>query len=689
MGIPSYFSTIRRKYTQSDKKWMRKDLPTHTPCKHLYVDMNGIVHTCAQRIVNMYETYVIDTYSTLSHTQLQQLVSAHSEKIVRTVLQPSIFVSIREELQHLLDTVQPTDLLYLALDGVAPRAKMEQQRQRRHRSVCDTRLERSVYNKHKKAHLRGLLWDSNCVTPGTSFMCDLAHYIHSQLSTLCAPTDCVIQFSDTTEHGEGEHKIMEHMRACVSGHSDSELTDADSAERSAFVLYGQDADLIMLGLVFISQHTRPFYLLREPMQTAKTNHKTNRTDSHPTVPDACRKKYAFENTIGLYKWTYAQKENTLPPHLHYLDVNVLQTHIISHIESYGDLFTKEEQSNVTSDYVVLCFLLGNDFLPHFPSLCIQDKGIDVLLETYVPLRKRFGVFLTSNYYVDDADDAYAVAAGDVAHTLRDAGSGSRVETHIHQGLLSAIIEKIAQQEDYLAGRLHTNTLQKRKWMLQKQRYPKEIRDAAVDVVHEPQSQMVTTTTTNLPKVAHTLERELQHLNTLQPCMWALDDAILPGTPGWKRRYYTEVERVSNMNDVHTMCKKYMEGLFWISQYYFHGCYSTTWYYPYLSAPLFANMEFTIQQPRFNINRLLQQHTRWEYTAISQLLTIMPKESLVKYVYRENQSATLDEHPISYKLVPFSKRFRWECPVRLPFVDDETIHRVAARLTLLETKTVSK
>jgi 5'-3' exonuclease len=93
-----------------------------------------------------------------------------------------MFNNIFEYTDKLIKIIRPKKVIYFAVDGVAPRAKMNQQRSRRFRAAFEARDK-----KEKEKHLlkewmdKGIKlpeteehhFDSNVITPGTEFMYNL------------------------------------------------------------------------------------------------------------------------------------------------------------------------------------------------------------------------------------------------------------------------------------------------------------------------------------------------------------------------------------------------------------------------------------------------------------------------------------------------------------------------------------
>lgn len=127
---------------------------------NLYLDMNGIFHNC-------------------SHPD--------DSNVHFRITEEQIFEGIFHYIDTILRLIQPQKLFFMAVDGVAPRAKMNQQRSRRFRSAKDAN------DLIEKAKAKGEVlptenrFDSNCITPGTPFMARLQeamqHFIKTKMST--------------------------------------------------------------------------------------------------------------------------------------------------------------------------------------------------------------------------------------------------------------------------------------------------------------------------------------------------------------------------------------------------------------------------------------------------------------------------------------------------------------------------
>ena len=154
-----------------------------------------------------------------------------------------------------------------------------------------------------------------------------------------------------------------------------------------YLLVLQDADLIILSL---ATHEPHFRVLREDVfaQDSSSN--------------ACRKcgedgHYAAQCTAAL-NGPIVKPKPTGPPAKKpfiFLDVPTLREYLEIELNLPYLPFPFDVERAI-DDWVLLIFFVGNDFLPHLPSLEIREGAIDTLLKIWKDELPRMGGYLTNN-----------------------------------------------------------------------------------------------------------------------------------------------------------------------------------------------------------------------------------------------------------------------------------------------------
>ena len=90
--------------------------------------------------------------------------------------------------------------------------------------------------------------------------------------------------------------------------------------------------------------------------------------------------------------------------------------------------------------------------------------------------------------------------------------------------------------------------------------------------------------------ANKFKRELGELLKTKNTLPETQDSIMLGVPGWKDRYYKQ-KMPENDDDEgrQAVARSYVEGLCWVMRYYYDGCQSWKWFFPYHYAPFAADI----------------------------------------------------------------------------------------------------
>lgn len=330
--------------------------PNNIEFDNLYIDMNGIIHPCA-----------------------------HPEDREPPKTEAEMYLNVMKYVDRLFAAVRPRRLLFLAIDGVAPRAKMNQQRSRRFRAAQEAKereeMMQEVISEMQSLGLdippsKGPEWDSNVITPGTGFMDKLSiylwFYVIDKMNRDPYWRTIKVIISDASVPGEGEHKIMKFIR--------SQRCHPHYDPNQRHVLHGLDADLIMLAL---ATHEVHFTILREEIIFNK--HKKEKS------LDQARLELEQQNVVVTPEdeWIYNKR-------LQCLHIDILREYLhYEFIALQDQLPFPYDLERLIDDFVFLCFFVGNDFLPHLPSLDIRDGAIDFLMLVYKEMLPSLGGYITS------------------------------------------------------------------------------------------------------------------------------------------------------------------------------------------------------------------------------------------------------------------------------------------------------
>lgn len=521
MGIPSYFSYIVKNHTNIIKKFDKDSIQVD----NLYLDCNSIIYDAVRSL---------------------KLDNMNDASIYNCIIRQVII-----KIEEYISVISPSSMLYIAFDGVAPVAKLEQQRERRYKSWYQNEITRKI---HKTGKVDP--FNTTAITPGTLFMSELNKQVGLHFSTPSKYKLDRILFSDTNESGEGEHKLFEEIRVNAHLYKDS-----------VNVIYGLDADLIMLSI----------------------NH----------LP-ICSQIYLFRETPEFIKSINAELE---PNEQYLMDIPELAKIITLNMNN-GETLTTIQQNYRVYDYIFICFFLGNDFMPHFPSVNIRTGGVDKMI------------------------NAYKATIGSTNECLTDGKT-------IYWKNVRKMVKFLADQEEK-----NLQQEMKSRDKREKMHYPSNTPEETFKKF----------------EAIPTYEREVEKYICPFTNGWQ------------KRYYKALFNVDDDELRKKQICTNYLEGLEWTMKYYTVGCPDWRWTYKYSYPPLLEDLlkyipyfetTFVEPQPKNAVTPLVQLC----YVLPKPSLRLLP-EDLYDALIKEHDAW----YRTDYEFVWAYCKFFWESHVEFPEID---------------------
>ena len=506
------------------------------------------------------------------------------------------------------------------------------------------------------------------------------------------------------------------------------------------VIYGLDADLIMLGL---ATHEPHFRVLREDVFFQESKARTcNLCGQKGHIAEVCKGEAQPKDG------EFDEKDKALSdkPFI-WLHVSVLREYLEAELTVPQQPF-RFDLERALDDWVFMCFFVGNDFLPHLPSLDIRENGIDTLIAIWRDNIPTMGGYVTKDGHVD-LERAQFILDGLAkqedaifrrrrqTEERRDAnakrrkleeqnrnqrstgastpggrrgspdyspvnGTGSRGKAKppaiappdmplFVPGKGPMTKEERTMTHDMVVNRgsiYRANEANKSAAAALKSQLlgGQNVQDTQCDTAAQNETVVDSPgTPSSNPK-----KRKADLLEDQDAGTPGRDSPSVPNKPqpdsdelppdnvrlweeGYADRYYENKFHVDpkDIGFRNQVARSYVEGLAWVLLYYFQGCPSWTWYYPYHYAPFAADF---VELDKLNISFDKGK----PFKPFEQLMGVLPAASnhAIPEPFHSLMSAEdseiIDFYPEDFPIDLNGKKFAWQGVALLPFIDEKRL-----------------
>jgi len=655
MGIPGYFKAMLKLFQKPDGNptTETRDYEIDDKDKYIPLDASGNV----PKINFVKNNYIVDNYHVMQFILLDanSIIYDVKKKLRCSLDDTRLIRGVIDKIEYIIRTVVKFDeyliKVYVAFDGVAPLAKLEQQRQRRYRTVYNNDIRNDIGRVIKigtilqdtnlsdedrqlfEEALEGLdnvvpkidgqtnsetaimlsnapnaerdfpynsnTYDTIGITAGTDDMYNISENVKQYFKI----NNAKVKVSGTDEPGEGEYKCFEFLR------ENNNLIDK---EYGCTLVYGVDADLFMLAFTHL-YHYGSIFLFRE-------------------IPEEF---FDEEDGVECIKNNQA---NYKPDTLYLIDIPLLFSIIVAKMSWDGNKSSSQirippinEQKLFRNDYVLLSMFFGNDFIPCLPSIHFRN--------------------------LSSVNDMFKIYYFSIANKSRFLCNGNKIQWNY-------LIDLLREMHKYEEGWLNKVTTYNSK---KEADTSKSTSKYYIGDIKTPDD--IIKKLTSIPNHERKLEKYI---------LSGFETIEIFNTDFFSNRYYDKLFRkTDNKTDI---IQNYLDGIEWTMKYYTIGCVDLNWKYNYYYPPLISDL-ITSEKTGNTWGVTLDSSTNYLDSRVS-LAYVLPKKSFNDYLRvdktKKEQLIEIGYYPDIFNFLwAFHSYFNDSCVI-LPEIDIRALSQIILR-----------